>query len=272
MAKIGPDKIIFIFIFILNCFLLIDDNHFGYKQKKNPNINLKTKHCNSGRRCRRLLSPFPARLVRASVQPSSSRSSRAEEALMTTSQTRKPTLSSSSASLSPSSCKPSLLLLRLLQSVPLSSSSSSCCCISSIALLTPNRSAAVYHHRWRLFVSYDASICNTAAALKRKTWALGIGNWKLLLFLLWLVLFFVLLLLPALVSDRRGACFWLFSFVFWWSSSSSCLVLSAACFSCSRSLDHDAQSKAHLLILRCGFSEERYWRRMPCSTCQIHCL
>jgi hypothetical protein len=50
MAKIGPDKIIF--ILILNCFLLIDDNHFGYKQKKNPNINLKTKHCNSGRRCR----------------------------------------------------------------------------------------------------------------------------------------------------------------------------------------------------------------------------
>jgi hypothetical protein len=33
MAKIDPDKIIFIFIFILNCFLLIDDNHFGYKQK-----------------------------------------------------------------------------------------------------------------------------------------------------------------------------------------------------------------------------------------------
>jgi hypothetical protein len=43
MAKIGPDKIIFIFILILNCFLLIDDNHFGYKQKKNPNINLKNK-------------------------------------------------------------------------------------------------------------------------------------------------------------------------------------------------------------------------------------
>jgi hypothetical protein len=78
MAKFGPDKIIFIFIFILNCFLLIDDNHFGYKQKINPNIHLKTKHCNSGRRCRRLLSPFPTRLVRVSVQPSSSRSSRAE--------------------------------------------------------------------------------------------------------------------------------------------------------------------------------------------------